>query len=100
MPERLELKRAIFEQLDKTVGAEAILASNTSSLSVTDIAVATQRPSQVVGMHFFNPAPVLKFVEVVKTVVTADDVVADVEAVALVLAYLILTLPLSVTLVA
>jgi 3-hydroxybutyryl-CoA dehydrogenase len=82
VPERLELKRAIFEQLDKTVAPEAILASNTSSLSVTDIAVATQRPSQVVGMHFFNPAPVLKFVEVVKTVVTADDVVADAEAVA------------------
>ena len=82
VPERLELKRAIFEQLDKTVGPDAILATNTSSLSVTDIAVATQRPSQVVGMHFFNPAPVLKFVEVVKTVVTADDVVADVETVA------------------
>ena len=82
VPERLDLKRSIFEQLDKTVGPEAILASNTSSLSVTDIAVATQRPSQVVGMHFFNPAPVLKFVEVVKTVVTADDVVADAERVA------------------
>ena len=82
VPERLDLKRAIFEQLDKVVGPEAILASNTSSLSVTDIAVATQRPAQVVGMHFFNPAPVLKFVEVVKTVVTADDVVADAEAVA------------------
>ncbi len=82
VPERLELKRAIFEQLDKVVGPDAILATNTSSLSVTDIAVATQRPSQVVGMHFFNPAPVLKFVEVVKTVVTADDVVADAEVVA------------------
>jgi len=82
VPERLDLKRAIFEQLDKVVGPDAILASNTSSLSVTDIAVATQRPAQVVGMHFFNPAPVLKFVEVVKTVVTADDVVADAEAVA------------------
>jgi 3-hydroxybutyryl-CoA dehydrogenase len=82
VPERLELKRAIFEQLDKVVSPNAILATNTSSLSVTDIAVATQRPAQVVGMHFFNPAPVLKFVEVVKTVVTADDVVADAEAVA------------------
>ena len=82
VPERLELKRIVFEQLDKTVAPDAILATNTSSLSVTDIAVATQRPPQVVGMHFFNPAPILKFVEVVKTVVTADDVVADVEAVA------------------
>lgn len=82
VPERLDLKRTIFEQLDKLVGPDAILATNTSSLSVTDIAVATQRPAQVVGMHFFNPAPVLKFVEVVKTVVTADDVVADVESVA------------------
>ena len=65
VPERLELKRIVFEQLDKTVAPDAILATNTSSLSVTDIAVATQRPPQVVGMHFFNPAPILKFVEAV-----------------------------------
>ncbi len=80
--ESLDLKRGIFEQLDAIVGPEAILATNTSSLSVTDIAVATKRPAQVVGMHFFNPAPVLKFVEVVRTVVSAPDGVADVEALA------------------
>jgi 3-hydroxybutyryl-CoA dehydrogenase len=82
VPEQLELKRGIFEQLDKVVPASSILATNTSSLSVTDIAVATSRPAQVVGMHFFNPAPVLKFVEVVRTVVSDPDVVADVEALA------------------
>ena len=82
VPEQLELKRAIFEQLDRVVPADSILATNTSSLSVTDIAVATSRPAQVVGMHFFNPAPVLKFVEVVRTVVSDPDVVADVEALA------------------
>ncbi len=82
VPESLDLKRGIFESLDKIVGPDAILASNTSSLSVTDIAVATARPAQVVGMHFFNPAPVLKFVEVVRTVVTDPDVVDDAKLVA------------------
>jgi 3-hydroxybutyryl-CoA dehydrogenase len=82
VPESLDLKRSIFERLDKVLPAEAILATNTSSLSVTDIAVATSRPAQVVGMHFFNPAPVLKFVEVVSTVVTDPSVVEDVKGVA------------------
>src|SRR5262249_23772466 len=59
---------------------EAILATNTSSLSVTEIAVSTNRPGKVVGMHFFNPAPVMKLVEVVRSVVTEQDVVDDVEA--------------------
>src|SRR5205823_1345939 len=53
---------------------------NTSSLSVTEIAVATHRPGKVVGLHFFNPAPVMKLVEIVRTVVTEQDVVEDVEA--------------------
>jgi 3-hydroxybutyryl-CoA dehydrogenase len=82
VPENLDLKRGIFETLDKIVGPDAILATNTSSLSVTDIAVATARPAQVVGMHFFNPTPVLKFVEVVRTVVTDHEVVDDAKAVA------------------
>ncbi len=82
VPEQLELKRSIFERLDAVVPADSILATNTSSLSVTDIAVATKRPAQVVGMHFFNPAPVLKFVEIVRTVVSEPDVVDDVKAVA------------------
>jgi 3-hydroxybutyryl-CoA dehydrogenase len=76
--ERLELKREIFAALDKVVREDAILATNTSSLSVTEISVATQRPRRVVGMHFFNPAPVQEFVEVIKTVVTEPDVVEDV----------------------
>ncbi|MGH8963696.1 MAG: 3-hydroxyacyl-CoA dehydrogenase family protein [Jatrophihabitantaceae bacterium] len=80
VPEHLELKRSIFTQLDKICKPEAILATNTSSLSVTEIAVATGRPDKVVGMHFFNPAPVMKLVEVVRSVVTEQDVVDDVEA--------------------
>jgi len=80
VPEQLELKRAIFSELDGICKPEAILASNTSSLSITEIAVATGRPGKVVGMHFFNPAPVMKLVEVVRTVVTEQHVVDDVEA--------------------
>ncbi len=75
VPERLELKRELFAALDAIVPAHAILATNTSSLSVTDISVATARPAQVVGLHFFNPAPVQAFVEVVRTVVSSDEVV-------------------------
>ena len=80
VPERLDLKRRIFGDLDRICKPGAILASNTSSLSLTEIAVATGRPDQVVGMHFFNPAPVMRLVEVVRTVVTAPEVVAAVEA--------------------
>ncbi|AIJ21482.1 3-hydroxybutyryl-CoA dehydrogenase [Amycolatopsis methanolica 239] len=68
----------MFAQLDKIVGPGAVLASNTSSLSVTEIGVHTSRPGKVVGMHFFNPAPVLRLVEIVRTVVTEPDVIADV----------------------
>jgi 3-hydroxybutyryl-CoA dehydrogenase len=78
VPEHLDLKREIFGKLDSIVRPDAILATNTSSLSVTEISVATHNPRRVVGMHFFNPAPVLKFVEVIRTVVTEDDVVSDV----------------------
>ncbi|HET6876088.1 MAG TPA: 3-hydroxybutyryl-CoA dehydrogenase [Jatrophihabitans sp.] len=80
VPEHLELKRAIFSELDGICKPDTILASNTSSLSVTEIAVATGRPGKVVGMHFFNPAPVMKLVEVIRTVVTEQEVVHDVEA--------------------
>jgi 3-hydroxybutyryl-CoA dehydrogenase len=80
--EHLDVKREIFQSLDGIVGAEAVLATNTSSLSVTEISAATQHPGRVVGMHFFNPAPVQQFVEVVRTVVTEDEVVADVLALA------------------
>ncbi|WP_255420917.1 3-hydroxyacyl-CoA dehydrogenase family protein [Micromonospora sp. HM5-17] len=80
VPERLDLKRRLFGDLDRICKPGAVLASNTSSLSLTEIAVATERPDQVVGMHFFNPAPVMRLVEVVRTVVTAREVIAAVEA--------------------
>src|SRR3954452_15050404 len=80
VPEKLELKRAIFTALDGICKPDTILASNTSSLSITEIAVSTGRPGKVVGMHFFNPAPVMKLVEVIRTVVTEPEVVEDVEA--------------------
>jgi len=80
VPEHLELKQRIFAELDRVCKPSALVATNTSSLSVTEISVATHRPNHVLGMHFFNPAPIMKLVEVVRTVVTADDVVADIEA--------------------
>ncbi|MGH3646760.1 MAG: 3-hydroxyacyl-CoA dehydrogenase family protein [Micromonosporaceae bacterium] len=80
VPEHLDLKQTIFAELDKVAKPEAILATNTSSLSVTEISVATHRPARVVGMHFFNPAPIMKLVEIIRTVVTEDEVVDDIEA--------------------
>ncbi len=80
VPEHLALKRAIFAKLDEVCKPETVLATNTSSLSVTEIAVSTTRPGKVVGLHFFNPAPVMKLVEVIRSVVTEQDVVDDVEA--------------------
>ncbi len=78
--ENLELKASVFAEIDKVIPAETILASNTSSLSVTEIGVHTGRPERVIGLHFFNPAPVLKLVEVVRTVVTEPEVIEDVVA--------------------
>ena len=65
--EELEPKRALFAELDRICGPDAILATNTSALSVTEIAEATTRPERVIGMHFFNPAPLLPLVEIVRT---------------------------------
>lgn len=79
VPERLDLKRKVFEELDRVCRADAVLATNTSSLSVTDIAVGTGRPDWVVGVHFFNPAPVMKLVEVVHTVLTRPEALAAVQ---------------------
>ncbi|GAA3835814.1 hypothetical protein GCM10022226_66820 [Sphaerisporangium flaviroseum] len=80
IPEVMDFKRALFADLDRICKPAAVLATNSSSLSVTAIAAATSRPGRVIGMHFFNPAPVMKLVEVVHTVVTeagpADDVAA------------------------
>lgn len=66
IPEELALKQTIFQQLDRLCKPDAILASNTSSLSITALAGATQRPQQVAGLHFFNPVPVMKLVEVIQ----------------------------------
>ena len=72
--EDIATKGAVFKELDSVLGPDAILATNTSALSVTEIADVTGRPERVVGMHFFNPAPVLKLVEVVRTAHTSDEV--------------------------
>jgi 3-hydroxybutyryl-CoA dehydrogenase len=77
VPEHFDLKAQVFAELDRVCSPGTILASNTSSLSVTELAVGTGRPGKVVGMHFFNPAPVQKLVELVRTVVTEQDVVDD-----------------------
>jgi 3-hydroxybutyryl-CoA dehydrogenase len=80
VPEHLDLKAQVLGELDRVCRPEVILASNTSSLSVTELAVRTGRPGKVVGMHFFNPAPVQKLVELVRTVVTEPDVIEDARA--------------------
>lgn len=79
VPEDLELKKQVLAELDGIVGPETILASNTSALRITELAVATGRPGRVVGLHFFNPAPVLDLVELVTTVATEAEVAATVK---------------------
>ena len=71
--EELEAKQELFRELDGIVGAGAVLATNTSALSVTEIASAAERSERVVGLHFFNPAPVLQLVEVVRTKLASDE---------------------------
>ncbi len=73
IPEKLELKQSVFADLDKFAPKHAILASNTSNISITDIASATQRPEKVIGYHFFNPAILMKLVEVIKGQQTSDE---------------------------
>lgn len=79
VPENYELKEKIFQQLDEATPDSAILASNTSSISISKLANATWRPSQVIGMHFFNPVPVMKLVEIVRGYETSDEVYQAVE---------------------
>ncbi|HYJ27541.1 MAG TPA: 3-hydroxybutyryl-CoA dehydrogenase [Nocardioides sp.] len=79
--EKLEVKQDVVRRVDALVSSETIIATNTSSLSVTEISTATTRPGRVVGIHFFNPAPVQKLVEVVRTVVTEPEVLDDVSQV-------------------
>ena len=73
--EDMNLKRSVFKDLDGICRAEVILATNTSSMSITEIAVATQRPEKVVGMHFFNPVPLMRLVEVIRGFHTNDEAV-------------------------
>ena len=76
--ENMAIKKAVFAELDSVCKPEAILATNTSSLSITEIASATQRPHQVIGMHFFNPVPMMKLVEVIKGLATSDETKATI----------------------
>lgn len=71
--ERKDIKLSIFKQLDEVASEHTILATNTSSLSITEIALATKRPDKVIGMHFFNPAPVMKLVEVISGLTTSGE---------------------------
>lgn len=80
--ENRDIKLSIFKQLDEITPAETILASNTSSLSVTDIAAATKRPDKVVGLHFFNPAPMMKLVEIISAIQTSAETVQLMEELA------------------
>ncbi|MGE5421818.1 MAG: 3-hydroxyacyl-CoA dehydrogenase family protein [Ignavibacteriales bacterium] len=73
--ENLEIKKSVYKQLDEICKQGAIIATNTSSLSITEIASVTKRPQQVVGMHFFNPAPVMALIEVIPCLQTAPEVV-------------------------
>ena len=72
--ENMDKKKELFAELDKVCKDDAILATNTSALSITEIAAVTSRPAQVIGMHFFNPVPAMKLVEVVKGIATSDEV--------------------------
>ncbi|GMK48195.1 putative 3-hydroxybutyryl-CoA dehydrogenase [Paenibacillus glycanilyticus] len=82
IPEQLELKRKLFKDLDRICPPHAILATNTSSLSITAIAGVTKRPSQVIGMHFMNPVPVMTLVEVIRGLATSTDTLATTVALA------------------
>jgi 3-hydroxybutyryl-CoA dehydrogenase len=81
-PERFALKQELFSELDSVLRPEVILASNTSSISITRLAGQTRRPERVIGMHFFNPVPVMKLVEVVRGLETTDETFAEVKALA------------------
>ncbi|WP_066176076.1 3-hydroxybutyryl-CoA dehydrogenase [Bacillus marinisedimentorum] len=77
--ENMDVKKDIFKQLDEIAPEHAILATNTSSLPITEIAAATNRPEQVIGMHFMNPVPVMKLIEVIRGLATSDEVYNTIE---------------------
>ncbi len=91
--EDLALKQSIFRSLDDILRPEAILASNTSSLSITEIALATRRPDQVLGMHFFNPVPVMRLLELVRGLHTSDETLAMARKVGAYLGKITITAP-------
>ena len=76
--EEMESKKALFAELDKLCKPETIIATNTSSLSITEIAAATGRPDKVIGMHFFNPVPAMKLVEIIKGLTTSEETKATI----------------------
>ena len=80
IPERMELKLSTFAEVDRHAPAHALLGTNTSSLSVTEIAGATKRPERVVGLHFFNPVPVMELLEIVRGLRTGDEAIAAARA--------------------
>jgi len=77
--ENFDVKKQIFEKLDSIAAPDAILSSNTSSISITKIAATTKRPDKVIGMHFFNPVPLMKLVEVIRGIATSDETYAKVK---------------------
>ncbi len=78
--ENFEIKKQVFKKLDAICGEDAILSSNTSSISITKIAATTKRPDKVIGMHFFNPVPLMKLVEVIRGIATSDETYAKVKS--------------------
>jgi len=78
--EKFEIKIALFKKLDAILGASAVLASNTSSISITKLAAATSRPDRFIGMHFMNPVPVMKLVEVIRGIATSDETYKAIES--------------------
>lgn len=83
--ENMDIKKQLFKELDERAPEHAILATNTSSLPITEIAAATERPERVIGMHFMNPVPVMKLVEIIRGLATSDDVYQTIEKTASVL---------------
>lgn len=81
--ENLEIKKDIFKKLDEICPSHAILATNTSSLPITELAAVTKRPEKFIGMHFMNPVPVMKLVEIIRGLETADEVYQSIEALSL-----------------
>ena len=78
--ENFEIKKGIFQELDKITAPATILATNTSSISITKIAATTERPDKIIGMHFFNPVPLMKLVEVIRGIATSDETYAKVKS--------------------